>query len=314
MNLKIELILKTMNDQFHGLLNYGNTCFINSIIQILGNSEIFTSNLSLIQCDMKTYLQQCYESNSPNRILNFINYVKKIKKQYNSGEQQDAHEFLLFLLDTLDAQTTQPSTKKTRSVSFSNKSYDEILRESSDLYWNSDLDGKQKIITDFQGQFRSIVTCVKCHRERNSWNLFSNLSIFQNVDRLSDYFNNNIGAKEIISDYDCSQCKCSTTAEKNDQVWRLPHILVIHCIEKNLKQINLSMKLNDYASGQSKYTLKGICFHEGSTLYSGHYFSALRTTTENTWCITNDSIVKTCRTDFLKKFIPNIYILLYERK
>jgi len=97
-----------------GLENLGNTCFMNSVLQLLSHQKdfknaiynskhscILNSKLFCAICAMKRHLKKCEESRAVFAPKEFAFNLKKIGKQFKLGRQEDSHEFLRYLIDKL---------------------------------------------------------------------------------------------------------------------------------------------------------------------------------------------------------------------
>ena len=104
-------------DHYCGLFNLGNTCFINSCIQLIyhiNDGELLvpeysgelprgargTSGVRDISGALRQLLALMQQANKI-KPLDFLEKVKDKFPQFSIGEQHDAHEFLMALLNTL---------------------------------------------------------------------------------------------------------------------------------------------------------------------------------------------------------------------
>lgn len=169
-----------------GLKNLGNTCFMNSIIQCLSGtipfaryflSGVFRQHINKVNFlgtggvlaeGFATLLRTMWSEN-----YNFISPVLfrqaliQFAPQFSGSEQHDSQEFLNFLLDGIHEdcnlvviRPSPPPETAEEEARF------ERLEDwqASALAWERYLERNSSVVVSlFQGQYRSRLTCLTCH-------------------------------------------------------------------------------------------------------------------------------------------------------
>ena len=260
---------KNNNNGLSGLINLGNTCYMNAIIQCLSHTKILTDELlgndlylkiiqENIQNDDFKLLQKkdkclfinyyiiiklLWNNCSVINPQNFYTLVLKISSFFNRFEQHDSSEFLYFLLDRLDEELSytisiDKNIKK-------NKNLDDKLKEriikSLDYYINF---LTNKNVTKFSiikqqlyGLKNTKVICNECKNLSESFEMFSSLqlNIPSEIDNLTltDCLDLYV-KKEILKGENSFFCnKCNKLVNKGYQwikLWNTPNIMIIQVV------------------------------------------------------------------------------------
>ena len=200
--ISIEELLETKitlsedsNKGITGLVNIGNTCFMNSALQCLSNcyelTKYFLSDLYKNEINVnnrlgskgeivniyKQLLKDLWEGKEESiNPTYFKNIFSQFVEQFSGNNQQDSNEFLMFLLDKLHEDINSVSKKEYLEAenSENNQSDNEVAEKS----WNRYLKREKSIIVDlFYGQFKSTINCKYCNRISKSFDSFNNISV-----------------------------------------------------------------------------------------------------------------------------------------
>ena len=178
-----------------GLKNLGNTCFMNSVLQSLGNIEEFCNILTalpslehqlntskdaktainrlsdngiIVTEELKKVLRALKESEEKSAISpeSLFHAIWKVVPRFRGYQQQDAHEFLRYMLDRLHTELLLLLPGR-----FRNDRIDEVLR-------GAPLAKSHSVVTSvFGGTLQSEVTCLNCRTTSKKQDPFLDLSV-----------------------------------------------------------------------------------------------------------------------------------------
>lgn len=304
-----------------GLVNTGNTCYINTIIQCLGHCPMLLRYIleSCSNVEDNTFATNFYEVLkelwvNQNSIIprKFLRFLKANISSIDIYEQNDIHEFCTIFIDKLNQSVsksiTVTKTDLIKKYNYSNSDMD-IQRFKMDVSWYEKT-GKEysPLVPMFHGQTISQIICGHCDKIFHNYEIYSNflLPITETTQNLYDCFDEYFQEEWInVEDpiWTCDECKHKHKSCKTSKVWRFPHILMISLkrftfdLRKNNKAIQIPETLNlskyclagSVGESNSVYQLQAVAHHHGSS-NSGHYNAICKT--ENKWYYCDDIIVK----------------------
>lgn len=303
-----------------GLVNLGNTCFLNTALQILSACSMFQDSLMQLRVPqsvdtdsglfLKEYLSFQRVSHHMRSPLKLKNYLGRVYSQYSTFEQQDTNECILRIIDIVESalkpRRSPPPPLQPRSPGNPTKA----LRVYGAWAWKCSMREICSQTRPFYGQFREVITCKTCHLERNNFTLFNSLAILDTSQGLVTGISQATTHSEYIDGYACSRCKRSTRCRKKCLVWKLPKILVMQFPYKQLSgKLETHLMFNDDGI-ERRFELKALGCHEGPNTSCGHYYAYVsfnrkfyRLDDETCTQIDDPSHIST----------ENVYTMLYQR-
>lgn len=322
-------------DGLRGLLNLGNTCYMNSILQCLSSTEDLVKyfiNIYSKFINYKSRTKGLVAKEFSNVIKNlwsqsgrsfpcqkFKDTIGEYKDMFKHYDQQDSHEFLTILLDWLHDDLNQPED---------NRIILGASKETGEEDWGHWTKENNSIIQQlFYGQQKSTVSCDTCFEKSVTFEPFSSLSLplpsEGNKCTLSDCLQLYLNGESICG-WHCPKCKRSRDATKKLDIMRLPPYLIIHLkrfssngYKKNSNvdfpetDLDMSNYINGVEHRNWKYCLYGVSNHSGS-LDGGHYTASCLKKSRNKWYKFDDVRVYEINSSTICS--SEAYILFYCRK
>ncbi|CAL5440121.1 unnamed protein product [Camellia sinensis] len=305
-----------------GLLNCGNSCFANAVLQCLvytrplvayllekGHRKECRRNDWCFLCEFQTHVKRSSESRHPFSPIDILSQLPNIGGDLGYGKQEDAHEFMRFAIDTMQSvcldefggeEALHPSTQETTLI--------------------------QHI---FGGHLQSQVICSKCNNVSNRYENMMDLTVEIQGDATSleeclDLFT---VRERLHGDnmYKCDGCNEYVVAWKRLTVRRAPNIVAIALkrfqserfgkLNKRVtfpETLDLSPYMSEVGDGNDVYKLYAVVVHVDvlNASFFGHYI-----------CYTNDFCgkwyriddCKVMRVDLEEVLSQGAYMLLYSR-
>ena len=306
----------------HGLVNIGNTCYLNATTQALyacegfrnfvagrpGLASEFDSFFRTLSdtpiakqriINPKTFFSNIQKTLAANDKANDEKIAKKAKEEgktitkvghfsaemKNQSLQHDAGEFLIHILNLME----------TESKSVSEESVAEF-------------DSTFKVKTE------DITKCQGCEKASPKELLQNYLSVYLTGNSLEECLKN-MTEEEVLSDdnrWNCETEGCSGNTIRQFRITEWPNILIVQLNRFLAADIKNTAKVkypSETTFGGQNYSLASVILHIGATIQSGHFIASVRHS-DGKWYIADDYKI-TGPMEF--KAMDNAYILIYEK-
>ena len=270
-----------------GLPNFGNTCYINSILQCLRYQKPLVFMLREHRGDgkdakgrmLESFVELLYADADKKDLHLFVRYLAQLQPQFRLLRQCDSHELYLYVIDT-------------------------FFEAFSDL------------TNPFRGALESTVTCMTCGNDSVTCFPFISLSLEMRTSTAP------LSVTEMLSTFqsyetlqdpvDCERCKQRRQSRKKLRVKDAPELIAVHLkrfdgTRKNRSPVVFEKSI--VVNGQ-RYNLSASCNHTG-TLSGGHD-TATCLRKDMMWVVCNDSHVSKIQDLPRTSKVP--YMLFYEKE
>ena len=288
------------------LTNLGNTCYLNSVLQILFQVntvvpfDIWINHLLLvdkIQCTNSLPLLAFYKflylcklsTISEGELADFVYLLKSINPFFDYKTQRDAHEALILLLDIFSNICNLPL--KDNKIS--------TVPEFVDSF--------------FSGIYKTSFICQLCQETNIYYEPFHHITVQPNTDIFS-YLAKDFRENKNLT---CRKCTIQSSQSLCTSYQETPNMLLIQINRFSVSNLHGRPQKNNHPFGIYEniklglinYTLLGPIEHHGVFIDSGHYVSYIRQS--NKWYHCDDKHITETN---LLTLSNNVYLMFYAKE
>ena len=338
------------NRGLSGLANLGNSCYLNSCMQVISHTYELNTFLSQNNGKYKSLLKKIPDSVvllewdklrevlwsnnctiAPYGFVKTIRHVAHLKKRdlFTAYQQNDVQEFLLFMIDCfhtalsreVDMQISGDSKNETDNLAVTaykmmqnmyKKDYSDMLNIFYGIHISQITQMDTNAIMSMSAEPFSVISLSIPEHKINP-SLFDCFDLYCDSEILfgnNAWFNEKTGQNE--------------TAKRNIIFWSLPNIMIIDLkrsklnhkklhtlIDVPLDNADFSKYVKGYNASTYIYDLYGVCNHSGGGGAGGHYFAYIKNA-NGKWYSFNDTMVNEIATDKVNSSMA--YCLFYRKK
>uniref|UniRef100_A0AAZ3SLB7 USP domain-containing protein n=1 Tax=Oncorhynchus tshawytscha TaxID=74940 RepID=A0AAZ3SLB7_ONCTS len=333
-----------VNEHYFGLVNFGNTCYCNSVLQALYFCRPFREKVlaykvqprrkeSLLTCLSDLFNSIATQKKKVGVIppKKFISRLRKENELFDNYMQQDAHEFLNYLLNTIadllqeeKGQERQQNGKLVQNGGGGGSSGtgggEGEEGEKIQQTWVHEI---------FQGTLTNETRCLNCEAVSSKDEDFLDLSVdVEQNTSITHCLRGFSNTETLCSEYKyyCEQCRSKQEAQKRMRVKKLPMILALHLKRfKYMDQLHRYTKLSyrvvfplelrlfntsgDATNPDRMYDLVAVVVHCGSGPNRGHYITIVKS--HGFWLLFDDDIVEVSRACLYSVYYFLVITLLF---
>ncbi|XP_049591775.1 ubiquitin carboxyl-terminal hydrolase 12 [Syngnathus scovelli] len=329
-----------VNEHYFGLVNFGNTCYCNSVLQALYFCRPFREKVlaykvqprrkeSLLTCLADLFNSIATQKKKVGVIppKKFISRLRKENELFDNYMQQDAHEFLNYLLNTiadlLQEETSQEGQQNGKLVQNGGAGGGEVVvvGGGGSGEGEGEKETQQTWVHEiFQGTLTNETRCLNCEAVSSKDEDFLDLSVdVEQNTSITHCLRGFSNTETLCSEYKyyCEQCRSKQEAQKRMRVKKLPMILALHLKRfKYMDQLHRYTKLSyrvvfplelrlfntsgDATNPDRMYDLVAVVVHCGSGPNRGHYITIVKS--HGFWLLFDDDIVEKIDAHAIEEF------------
>lgn len=316
----------------NGFKNIGNSCYINSFLQILFHTPNFINNLKKEyknSCNKSSLIKNLIylsETNHKEYLHSIQDYMKNISSNYDPNLQADSQNFGI---DLITETINNIKGEENFSSEYENKNDNEIMIDlyKKDKYTNY-INKYQKNVISIEKMFLLNESIIYYISNKISNVLFESkfqidLSIpNKGKNNLNEYSLKDLLDYQYATKFEQNQNMYNNPSENNNffkKICQLPEILIINISRAALGEKFKNQKINfpkiinmlgyidkDLINKRStKYKLYGINEKKGNSKSSGHYYSHIYI--ENKWYLFNDTEIEEEEPNFVSRNVVGLF-------
>ncbi len=335
---------KYKNSGLTGLVNIGNTCYLNSCLQLLSHTyelnnfldsnkrQLNKNSEAKIYTEWNSLRNMMWSENCTIAPYGFVKSVQEIAKtkgyeMFTGFAQNDVFEFLLFIIDCLHETLKREVEMKINGTVKNNK--DILAKKCYEMMQNMYKQEYSEILNIFYGisvtQIKDYITNDILSVAPEPFSILS-LSIPKNIDcTIEDCLDEYTNSEYLIDDNQWYNDKIEEKQDaiKNIVFWSLPNVLIIELKRYNnnqqkihtlvttpLTDLDLSKYVSGYNSDGYTYDLFGTGNHSGN-VYGGHYTANIKNA-NGKWYSFNDTLINEISEN--RVITAHTYCLFYRKK
>lgn len=339
-----DIFYKYKDSGLTGLVNIGNTCYLNSCLQLLSHTyelnnfldsnkrQLNKNNESKIYTEWNSLRNMMWSDNctiAPYGFVKAFQGIAKIKgyEMFTGFAQNDVFEFLLFIIECLHESLKREVEMKINGVIKNSK--DILAKKCYEMMKNMYKQEYSEILNIFYGisvtQIKNYITNDILSVAPEPFSILS-LSIPKNIDcTIEDCLDEYTKQEYLIDENQWYNDKIEEKqdATKNIIFWSLPNVLIIELKRYNnnqqkihtlvttpLTDLDLSKYVLGYNSDSYTYDLFGTGNHSGN-IYGGHYTANIKNA-NGKWYSFNDTLINEISENIV--ITAHTYCLFYRKK
>ncbi|KAL2641410.1 hypothetical protein R1flu_008997 [Riccia fluitans] len=305
-----------------GLINCGNSCFANVVLQCLTYTRPLTTYLLdgshgekctrddwCFMCELQNHVYRVRQEQSVFSPIRILSRIRNIGNHLGYGKQEDAHEFMRFAIDSMQSTCLDEFGGE--------KAVDTRSQETTLIHHI------------FGGHFQSQVQCMQCLHESNRYEKMMDLAveIHGSVETLEDALAQFTAPEWLDGDnkYKCDRCNAYVKARKRLTLHEGPNILTIALkrfqsgkfgkLNKRVtfpEVLDMTSYMSERGDRPPPYLLYAVVVHVDmlNASFFGHYICYVKDA-QGIWYKIDDSKVK--EVDVEKVMSQKAYMLFYTR-